>query len=353
MCRTLTFDEAIKRSQQCRKRHLLLGNGFSIACRPKIFTYGSLFKQADFSDRLQRVFSAARTENFEYVINLLEGGSRVVPVYSNSHPEIACQMASDARTLKDILIRTVANNHPHVPNDISHGQFVSCRKFLAHFLGGENDGQVYTLNYDLLLYWTLLHEDLDEHDSAIMLTTDDGFGRNEDTPDEYVDWKGESSARSQRVHYLHGALHLFDGGTQLRKYTWKNTALRLLDQARAAMNAGQFPLFVAEGTSDQKLEKIKHSAYLYHSYKSFSAQMKQPNGALFVFGHSFSDNDRHIVSKISQGRVSNLYVGIYGNQQSQDNMRIMASAEDIAHERTDSSLEVSFFAAESAQVWNR
>lgn len=45
----MTFAEAIADSNQFSKRHLLLGNGFSIACRADIFHYGSLFAQADFS----------------------------------------------------------------------------------------------------------------------------------------------------------------------------------------------------------------------------------------------------------------------------------------------------------------
>lgn len=52
----MTFDEAIAGSEQFSKRHLLLGNGFSIACRADIFHYGSLYDQADFSaaPRLQQ-----------------------------------------------------------------------------------------------------------------------------------------------------------------------------------------------------------------------------------------------------------------------------------------------------------
>ena len=344
----LTFDEAIKDSEQCTKRHLLLGNGFSIACRPQIFTYGSLFDRADFSsaERLRDVFESVGTTDFEHVIKLLEDASRVVPVYSTK-TDIGKLMADDATTLKDILIQTVATNHPDVPNDISDSQFIACRKFLAHFLGDANKGKVYTLNYDLLLYWTLLQGNVDGPGDTIELAADDGFGRDEDTPDEYVDWMGESSAHYQRVHYLHGALHLFDGGAQLRKYTWKNTNKRLLEQARDAMNIGQFPLFVAEGTSEQKLAKIKHSAYLYHSYKSFSEQMRQRNDALFIFGHSLSDNDQHIMNKITQGKISHIYVGIYGKPS--NNRQIRDSITKMSADRV--SLHVRYFDAASAQVW--
>ena len=45
----ISFEEAISDSEQYKKRHLLLGNGFSIGCRADIFHYESLFGEADFS----------------------------------------------------------------------------------------------------------------------------------------------------------------------------------------------------------------------------------------------------------------------------------------------------------------
>lgn len=350
----LTFDDAIAHSAGFKKRHLLLGNGFSIACRPKIFTYGSLFEQADFSSapRLPAVFEAVGTTDFEHVIKMLEDASRVVPVYSGEAVVAARQMAADAETLKDLLIQTVANNHPNIPNEIEDEQFWACRKFLSHFLGDANkDGKVYTLNYDLLLYWTLMHEDMGFHD-PIILAKNDGFGRDEDTEPEYVNWMGESGAHKQRVHYLHGALHLFDAGAELQKYTWVNTGKPLLEQAREALVANKFPLFVAEGKSNQKLDKIKHSAYLHHSYKSFSSQMAQRNDALFIFGHSLADNDQHVLKKIARGKIAQIYVGLYGDPESLGNRQIRNAANALAHSRDQqTSLDVAFFDAASAKVW--
>lgn len=263
-------------------------------------------------------------------------------------------MIDDAAKLKDILIQTVATKHPDIPSTISDSKFIACRYFLEHFLGTNNKGNVYTLNYDLLLYWTLLQDNIYGSGDAIELAANDGFGRDEGTPDEYVEWKGESSARRQRVHYLHGALHLFDSGVTLRKYTWKNTNKRLLDQAHDAMKTGQYPLFVAEGKSEQKLDKITHSAYLYHSYKSFSAQMNQRDGALFVFGHSLSENDKHIMNKIVRGKIYHIYVGIHGDPNTSDNRKIIDAVTDMARQRSDDkkrSLAVAFFDAASARVW--
>ena len=354
MVNLLTFAEAIGESTQYKKRHLMLGNGFSIACRPTIFTYGSLFEQADFSTapRLPAVFETVGTTDFEHVIRLLEDGSRVISIYVSGATEAADHMAEDAETLKDILIRTVANNHPNIPNEIAEEQFWSCRRFLEYFLGDANkDGKVYTLNYDLLLYWTLMHEDM-EFGDPINLATNDGFGRDEDTEPEYVNWMGESGAHGQRVHYLHGALHLFDAGAELQKYTWVNTGRPLLEQAREAMADRKFPLFVAEGKSNQKLAKIKHSAYLHHSYKSFAAQMMQKNDCLFIFGHSLAENDQHILKKIGRGRVANIYVGLYGDPEEADNRRIRRAAFNLAALRqVRYPLEVDFFDAASANIW--
>jgi len=57
MAALLSFDDVIQKSKSL-KLHLVLGNGFSIAKFPKIFTYDALFLRADFTgnERLKRVF---------------------------------------------------------------------------------------------------------------------------------------------------------------------------------------------------------------------------------------------------------------------------------------------------------
>ncbi|MBX9634380.1 MAG: DUF4917 family protein [Magnetospirillum sp.] len=48
MTKLISFAEALTFSKT-GKRHLLLGNGFSISLKPDIFTYGALYDNADFS----------------------------------------------------------------------------------------------------------------------------------------------------------------------------------------------------------------------------------------------------------------------------------------------------------------
>ena len=355
----LQFHDAIEHAKQFTKLHLLLGNGFSIAFQKEIFSYPSLFDRANFSSnpRLRDVFQEVGSTDFEHVIKALENASRIAPIYSDKKSKADNRMADDAAKLKNILIRTVANNHPHSPNEITEEQFYACRKFLYHFLGNKNrNGKVYTLNYDLLLYWTLMHKDINLENPAppINLATEDGFGRDEDTEPEYVNWMGESAAHGQRVHYLHGALHLCDAGAELQKYTWINTGQRILEQAQEAMKENKFPLFVAEGESRQKITKIKHSAYLYHSYKSFSSQMWMIGDALFIFGHALAENDQHILKKIGRGRIRQIYVSLYGDPSNEMNRNIIENAHALTRLRDERyALDVKFYDAASANVWGQ
>lgn len=351
----LSFAEAIDDSEDFSKRHLLLGNGFSIACLPDIFHYGSLFSQADFSavPEVVAVFDALGTQDFEAAIHALESAAQVLPAYAGAGSSAATKMLEHAAALKEILVQTIAGNHPHVPAEIPDEKFWACRRFLAHFLSGPKAGCVFTLNYDLLLYWTLMHDD-EPFGPQIDLGINDGFGNDEDEPDaEYVVWQGESHAHSACVMFLHGALHLFDAGKELLKYTWVRKGVPLIDQAREALARNAFPLFVSEGSSAAKKAKIRHNAYLYQGLKQFAQNAKQGRHCIFIFGHSLAENDDHILTRIGRGRCPKLYVGLYGDPDSPANKVIADRAQALAGMRREERypLEVAFYDAGSAQVW--
>ncbi len=354
MTQVISFEEAIHKSAGCKKRHLLLGNGFSIACKPDIFTYQSLQEQADYKDlpEVAGIFDALATRDFELVIKALQDTSTVLPFYDTGAGALAQRISNHANILKHLLVKTIAGNHPAIPNEIEDEKYWACRKFLSYFLNSDNAGNVYTLNYDLLLYWAVLHEDR-PFSNPVDLKKNDGFGRDDyGANEDFVTWQGESSAHGQNIHYLHGALHLFDAGVDLHKYTWSQTGVRLLDQTREALDNGLFPLFVAEGTNDQKLTKIKHSGYLYHSYKSFSGVMRTKGATLFIYGHSLADNDRHILNKIVRGKIEEIYVSVHGDIDSESNRKLVANTESLMSLRNhDAPLKVTFYDAASANVW--
>ena len=351
----LTFDQAIADSEQYTKRHLVLGNGFSIGCRAKIFHYASLFAQADFSDvpEAEAVFEVLGTQDFEYAIRSLENAAKLLPIYAPTHVDAKGKMLEHAGQLKDILVQTIADNHPSVPAEITDAEFASCQQFLSNFIGVAKGGYVFTLNYDLLLYWTLMHDEEPLLADTRSLRKNDGFGNDEDDPDtEYVVWQGETGAHSANVLFLHGALHLFDAGSALQKYTWVRKGVPLVEQARAAMAGNKFPLFVAEGTSDKKKAKIRHNAYLYQCFKVLTANAVQKKHCFFMFGHSLAENDDHILKRLGKGRFSKLYVSIFGDPNSSENKLIMKRANDLAAMRhVKNPLSVAFFAADTAHVW--
>lgn len=79
----MTFQQALKDSVQFNTRHALLGNGFSIACRPDIFLYGKLYERADFSSLspyTKNAFEALSTQDFERVIKALRDTKEIIKV---------------------------------------------------------------------------------------------------------------------------------------------------------------------------------------------------------------------------------------------------------------------------------
>lgn len=333
----LSFEDAVTASKG--NRHLLLGNGFSRALRNDIFAYDALFKQADFSGlsaNARKAFEVLSTTDFEIVMRALRDAEKLVALYAAASPNAAAAMAQDAARLRELLATTIAKNHPDRPHDISAASYGACRTFLSRF-----NGKIYSLNYDLLLYWALMQSEIDPR-----VESDDGFRQPEDGPAEYVTWD-PAGTDDQRIFYLHGALHLFDAGGTLNKMTWKNTGLALVDQIRTALSRGLFPVFVSEGTSEEKKAKIMHSAYLGRGLRSF------PNikGTLFTFGFAMSPNDEHWVRLIEKGKLALLAVGLYGDPEAAWNREIVSRAEAIKAARRGKPIDVIYYQAESAAVW--
>ena len=333
-----TFGTALGHVRGGGAPHLLVGNGFSRACREDIFAYGALFDRADFarlSPLARRSFDALETRDFEIVMRALRSAARLLALYAPRDRQLAARMTEDANGLREVLVRAIADNHPAWPGEIPAERYAACRRFLSHFRN------IYTLNYDLLLYWALMHDEIPPQ-----VGTDDGFRTPDEGEPEYVTW--EPGRHGQNIYYLHGALHVFDGGTEVQKYTWSNTGVRLIDQIRAALDNGLYPIFVAEGESAHKFERIRHSDFLSKAYRSF----QEIRNALFVFGHAMAPNDEHIIRLLGRGKISQLFVGLYGDPNGDQNQFIRRTAERLRGMRpARRPLTVEYYDAASARVW--
>jgi len=205
-----TFDKAMTFAESLPgKRHVLLGNGFSRALFDKVFNYTALFERAkaNLSPTAGKVFAALKTTNFEEVMRALRHSSSIVSIYASTAPNIAEAMEKDLDAIRDLLAATIADSHPDRPTSIKPEQYASCKQFLAHF------ASIYTCNYDLLAYWTALQDEVPPE-----IQHDDGFRSAEEINAPYVVWKVQNT-NDQNIHYLHGALHIYDAGHELQKYT--------------------------------------------------------------------------------------------------------------------------------------
>lgn len=328
----LTFKQAISKSKtdgEQKERHLLLGNGFSRACRPDIFEYGRLYEQADIDSipRGKRAFELLATADFERVIKALRDFSRLAPIYGHSELE----PTEDATAVRELLLDSITNSHPARPSDIADDEYRCARKFLSHF------EKKFTLNYDLLLYWTLMHTEIPPE-----IPFADGF-RPARTGDPVGTWSMERQAEMTFFH-LHGAMYLFEKGLNTCKRQYSGE-LALVDQVKSAIERDEFPLFVCEGTTEEKQAHIRRSPYLRSALDAFG----QLRGSLFVYGHSLRSEDQHILDQICASRVQKLFISLHGDSDSKDNVTLRANAVSLADRAR---CDLDFFTTDTAHIWS-
>ena len=168
--------------------NVLLGNGFSLALDRR-FSYDALFEMADFGDRrrVKSAFNALDTTDFETVMKVLRSAAKLLKVYPDCSSNVVRQLTQDADNLREVLVAAIADNHLSHPSEIDEARYKSCRTFLNRF------SAIYTLNYDLLLYWALMQDEIEPKE----LTSDDGFRKPREGKQEYVTWEpGRYSQRS-------------------------------------------------------------------------------------------------------------------------------------------------------------
>ena len=323
----LTFQEAIDSLDEDETPSIVLANGFSQAWSAEIFNYQNLLDAADFGDRedvIRPLFTSLGTYDFEIISRQLTAAETILRSYDPGNGLIG-RFIEDRMVLKDALIAAISNTHPDLPSEISDDQYAAVRTFLSQFK------QIFSLNYDLLFYWARNKNDLDPQNYS----TDDGFraGRR---------WEGYGTG--QEVHFLHGGLHIYDTGLSIKKHVCTEYGDTIIEQVRANLEAGNFPLFVSEPDYQKKKHRITHNPYLNYCYR----ELGRLNGSLFIHGHSFDENDKHIFDQIKSSSVNRIFVSIFGNEHNESNTRTKANARAFL-EKFDR--DVDFYDAESAPVW--
>lgn len=294
----LSFKEAFDKAIT-RKPSILLGNGFSISLFEK-FAYDSLYKVAEsimplFSLDLKEIFKELDTNDFEKVLANLAITQRLIKHYKT---DISEKITSDLDKIKKLFIESLAKIHPPNQNILTNETKSKVRSFLSNF------SQIFTTNYDLLLYWIIMSDELDKFD----LPRNDGFKRLSN--EKRLTW---SNSAEQKIHFLHGALHFFVED-HLYKLERKENS-KLTDEISKKIDEELLPLIILEGKSKQKLATINKTPYLLHSYK----QLKTIDTALFILGSSLNEHsDRHIIDAITQNeKIKTIFFGLYNSRENE------------------------------------
>lgn len=342
-----TFDDvkgAIAKNPK-RRFHLLLGNGFSMAYDSEIFSYNALH---DFVSKLDdpdlnTILKVIGSTNFELMMRQLDSFATLLEAFGGD-ATLKSKVDAASASLRKGLLTAVRSMHPEHVYSVAEEQSAACSCFLKIFL--ECGGQIFSTNYDLLLYWILLRSEMVNHI--------DGFGRELTNPDEVAEgeepiWSGEliwgKYREGQNVFYLHGALPFFDTGVEIVKEEY-DAAHYLLENINARMESGEYPVFVTAGDGREKLSQIRHNHYLSWCYDQFA----RIEGSLVTFGFNFGPYDEHIISAVNKAakhgqkqypKLHSIYIGVYSDED-------RGHIEDIEGKFA---CKVHIFDARTADVW--
>jgi Domain of unknown function (DUF4917) len=306
-------------SKLSRKPALLLGNGASRAVWDS-FEYDSLFEVAqNLSNASMRLTPddvslfeklGAKTD-FEAVLYNLALTLNVMRTTGCDRHDISRLEQIDSR-IRQSLIHAV--DKVHVPRaDMTDSALETMGNDM------ENYCFVFSLNYDLLLYWAINHVEKNHHIST------DGFHNDEygrlafDT--EFIDYSFNRPVT--KIYYLHGGLHLYTAlDRAVCKHRSEDGAGLLANFAVSPIGSSTVPLFVSEGDGVLKEREISRSGYLSVAYEELRAY----EGPIVILGCALGKPDGHLVKAMTEprGRRREVAVSVYpgaDNDVVADNMR--------------------------------
>jgi len=313
------------------KDSLLLGNGASIAIDDS-FLYKSLKEHAIehglLTANVQALFTYFNTDDFELVLRLVWQASRV-----NKALDISDSKTQSAyEHVRDCLIGAVRDIHP-LYSDVEH-QFDDVANFLSQFK------TVLSLNYDLTLYWVAMYSN--RQGTGHIFKDAMYHGVLDDDWKKYRQLYRENS--NTLIFYPHGNLmfarNIIDNEFKIEVGDHND----LLD---AIFNNWSYencvPMFVSEGTSNQKVVSITNSHYLSVTYREVFSDL---GNTLTIYGWGFGEHDVHILRRLRATNVTKLAVSVYGRDQGYCNHVYELIKQELGR------VEVLFFDSTSRGCWN-
>lgn len=281
--------------QNFRRSEILIGNGASCAIWDK-FRYSSLYQQALSNSNhplsgwdIQLFTDWESNGNFEKVLaNLLITKKTNTILGQPNDSEIQKLIRERYNNVRNALVEAVQKIHV-LWSDVSPDIFNSIQKALSKYRC------IYSTNYDLLIYWAIMSN---------CTPFKDYFWNCKKTFD-ITDT--EIRNNPTRVLYLHGALHLYRESGRTKKLG-NEAGKNILEQFEALWDIENnvTPVFIAEGSSREKLESIYKSDYLSFAYSEFQKHKE----SLVVFGHSLGESDQHLINAMKAANINKIAISM-------------------------------------------
>lgn len=233
--------------------------------------------------------------------------------------------------VRDCLIEAVRAVHPE------HGEVQAHLPLMYQFL--KSFDTVLSLNYDLLVYWTMTYglnvEDRHRFKDCFL-----GNRQFDDDWQRYHDLYNERT--NTLVFYPHGSLALCRDSLE-KEFKIHARGDGLLEAILAEWRGERVvPLFVSEGTKAQKVTSIQSSYYLATVYREVLTSQQR---TLTLFGWGIGEHDRHLLQRMRDAGIQRVAVSVFRNDQVFCNYAYQTIRDDLGP------VQVDFFDCESPGCW--
>jgi hypothetical protein len=314
-----------------QKPHILFGNGFNLALQGLShfnikLDYNSIvsevIKKTKTGSNLNKFLSQGalnaddKLSDIEKLLGILQYSVACLKydrdIYATPISNYESLLQSDISELKKIVIEVLTDGSVHpqwseIFNDKNNEYVLNCSQNLKNFQ------RIYTINYDLILYWLLAQTEL-------LKTFKDGFSDRDVLKPKTSEEKlienlfGFSSNNNlESIIFLHGALHLLRQGRNAYKIVRGQADMSLAKIKELLLKyLSEFDnMLVFDATSSGKLNEIYSNDYLVKAYD----KLITIKGTIIIYGckvfkdENNEDNDQHLWYRLINSKVNQIYIG--------------------------------------------
>ena len=215
------------------------------------------------------------------------------------------------------LIDAVKDIHPEFGELKS--DLVNVGRFLTQF------NNVFSLNYDLTLYWASLPiNDINRKRIEDCFTQPVTHGSKQkidtyafnDGTDDFREPNGNNS-KATLLFYPHGNLSIYQTRATKEEKKIEASADLLLSKITDMWRKNGNPVFICEGSSESKLSSISVSKYLTHV---FQKELPRHSDSLTIYGWGMGEQDEHIMEQLKTAKYERVAVSIFTGDKSEKSL---------------------------------